>query len=44
VSIVFSLAKIDFKYRYLAPDRLGKIIKFNADAYAILEASPAQSE
>lgn len=25
-----------------APDRLGKIIKFNADAYAILEATPAQ--
>ncbi|KAJ3560691.1 hypothetical protein NP233_g10672 [Leucocoprinus birnbaumii] len=24
------------------PDRLGKIVKFNADAYAILEATPAQ--
>ncbi|KAG7450808.1 uncharacterized protein BT62DRAFT_536965 [Guyanagaster necrorhizus] len=24
------------------PDRMGKIVKFNADAYAVLEASPAQ--
>lgn len=30
--------------RLLAPDRLGKIVKFNADAYAILEATPAQSQ
>ena len=28
---------------HLAPDRLGKIIKFNADAYVVLAASPAQS-
>lgn len=28
---------------YLAPDRLGKIIKFSADAYVVLEASPTQS-
>lgn len=27
-----------------APDRLGKISKFNADAYAILEASPNQGK
>lgn len=25
-----------------APDRTGKIVKFNFDAYAIIEASPAQ--
>ncbi|KAK0444951.1 stress-activated map kinase interacting protein 1-domain-containing protein [Desarmillaria tabescens] len=24
------------------PDRMGKIVKFNADAYAVLEANPAQ--
>lgn len=26
----------------IAPDRMGKIAKFNADAYAVLEATPAQ--
>lgn len=29
-------------YKFLAPDRAGKISKFNFDAYAIVEASPAQ--
>lgn len=27
-----------------APDRTGKISKFNFDAYAVLEATPSQSE
>lgn len=29
---------------YAAPDRMGKIANFNSEAYAILQASPAQSE
>jgi hypothetical protein len=28
----------------LAPDRMGKIMKFNSDAYAVLHASASQSE
>ncbi|KAF8882155.1 stress-activated map kinase interacting protein 1-domain-containing protein [Gymnopilus junonius] len=28
--------------RYAAPDRMAKVVKFNADAYAILEATPNQ--
>jgi hypothetical protein len=27
-----------------APDRIGKVAKFNAEAYAVLEATPAQSQ
>ena len=30
--------------RYAAPDRTGKISKFNFEAYAVLEASQSQSK
>lgn len=32
------------KVFFVAPDRMGKISKFNFDAYAIIEANPAQGE
>jgi hypothetical protein len=31
-------------HSFVAPDRIGKVAKFNAEAYAVLEATPAQGK
>lgn len=41
---LFSILSLEIPaYNYTAPDRMAKVVKFNADAYAILEATPNQS-